>query len=790
MSDNHTHVHDADRTGSRMRGAAVRATPPVRLGEIRRWDFTCVTHSGDEIGEVAMALVTKLAAPAIRSEIIDRITLLDSVSAEPHRKLTLLSAPAGWGKTTLLAQWMRRAGDRRGFAWLTLDSSDNDPSRFWSCVIAALRKANPDVGALAVELLTLGSDHLQVVVPTLLNEVAAMDNPLVLVLDDYNTVANSVVHEQVAFVIERMPATLQLVIATRSDPHLPLARLRASGELLEIRTDDLRFQAEEAEHLLTDVLGLNLTEPEVRLLLRRTEGWASGLYLAALSLAGSSDSAAFLRTFAGDNRHIVDYLMAEVLDGQPPRRRSFLLRTSVLRRLGAALCDAVLNSTGSEFILAEIERENLFLVSLDDSRHWYRYHQLFAELLQAQLQYVEPELITGLHRRAATWFTAQGLTDEAVHHLSAAGDTAGLANLVAELWVAKFNRGRLSTVSGWIDLLPYESVLADPRLSVARAWIAVNFGHLDTAGSWIEAADAALASNPAGVGVIGAEFEVLRAVYDFKVGNIGSALRRARAAIIGDVSNAPLGRPSAYCIYGSALYFCGEIREAEGAYQRASGLAEEVSDHRARVYALGYLAVIAAEDDRLADAEAFVAEAASNSRDFASGEHFVGVMVSLLAAAIIADRRGDMAAARQAADMAVVSARQGAGILELAKALAVRADILDRAGDAAASMASRLEAAAALDGLPDARLAQRLLIPAARHPPRSGQIAAVPGEQLTGKELEVLRLLATGLSRREIGDRLYVSINTVKSHQRAVYRKLGVDSSAAAARRAAQLGVL
>jgi LuxR family maltose regulon positive regulatory protein len=603
-------------------------------------------------------------------------------------------------------------------------------------------------------------------------------------------VENPVVHEQVAFVIERMPATLRLVIATRSDPHLPLARLRASGELLEIRTGDLRFLAEEAEHLLTDVLGLNLTEPEVRLLFHRTEGWAAGLYLAALSLAGHSDSAAFLRTFAGDNRHIVDYLIAEVLDGQPPQRRSFLLRTSVLRRLGGALCDAVLQSTGSAAILAEIERENLFLTSLDDSRHWYRYHQLFAELLRVQLQYIEPERITTLHQRAATWFTTQGFTDDAVHHLSAAGDTAGLANLVAAQWAAEFNRGRLSTISGWIDLLPYESVSADPRLSVARAWIAVNFGHLDTAGSWIETTEAALASDPAHGDVIGAEFEVLRAVYDFKVGNVESALRRARAAITDDVSNVPLGRPGAYCIYGSALYFSGGIREAQTAYQRASRLAEEVSDHRARVYALGYLAVIAAEDDRLAEAEAFVARATGNSRDFAPGEHFVGVMVSLLAAAIIADRRGDMSAAREAADMAVVSARQGAGILELAKALVVYADILDRAGDAAAGGASRQEAAAALRGLSDAGLAQRLLTPTARHTQRSGQVAPVPGEQLTGKELEVLRLLATRLSRREIGDRLYVSINTVKSHQRAVYRKLDVDSRAAAVRRAGQLGLL
>jgi LuxR family maltose regulon positive regulatory protein len=241
-----------------------------------------------------------------------------------------------------------------------------------------------------------------------------------------------------------MPQTFQLVIATRSDPMLPLARLRARGELLELRAEELRFQVGEAADLLGGVLGLDLTDAQVQLLCRRTEGWAAGLHLAGLSLAGRTDAAAFINTFAGDNRHIVDYLMAEVLDGQPPELRDFLLRTSVLGRLCGELCDAVLQTSGSAAVLEKIERENLFVMPLDMSRHWYRYHQLFGELLRTELRRSEPDVVADLYRRAATWFETEGLIDEAERHLVAGGDIARSADLIAADWFDEFNGGGLS----------------------------------------------------------------------------------------------------------------------------------------------------------------------------------------------------------------------------------------------------------------------------------------------------------------------------------------------------------
>ncbi|HYX98701.1 MAG TPA: LuxR C-terminal-related transcriptional regulator, partial [Mycobacterium sp.] len=515
-------------------------------------------------------------------------------------------------------------------------------------------------------------------------------------------------------------------------------------------------------------------------------------YLAALSLAGRADTAAFIRTFAGDNRHIVDYLMAEVLDGQPPELRSFLLRTSVLGRLSGPLCDAMLQTSGSASVLEEIERENLFVVPLDTSRHWYRYHQLFGELLRTELRRTEPDLVADLHRRAATWFETEGLIDEAVRHLVAGGDIARSADLIAADWVNEFNGGGLSTVAALLDLLPEETVLQDPRLSVARAWIALSVGQLDDAADWIEAVETRSAADTVDGGAISAQVVVLRGLHSFKTAEVAAALETGRKAITLDLGEAPLGRSSAYCIYGSALYFSGSTHEAQAAFRRAVELAEKAGDRRARIYALGHLALISAERGQLADAECQIRRASGSSRDLADAEHLVDVMVSLATAELLRVR-GDAAAAVAAADTAVMSARHGGAILEVVKTLLVRAEIFEHFGDHQTAKAILEEADALVRGCAYAGIASTLTVSAER---RAG--AAVTsrnegcgvGEELTPKELEVLRLLATRLSRREIGARLYVSINTVKTHQRAVYRKLQVEHRSAAVSRARELGLL
>ncbi|WP_374022238.1 LuxR C-terminal-related transcriptional regulator [Mycobacterium sp. HNNTM2301] len=740
-----------------------------------------------EAGERAVLLATKLHVPAVRGQLVHRTGLLDALSAG-RGKLTVLSAPAGWGKTALVAQWVLGADEDQGFGWLSLDSSDNDPVWFWMYVIAALQKVSPGVGNRALELLQMGADPLLVALPSLLNELVTIDKQVVLILDDYHLVVSRAVHEQLTFVIDRMPTNFHLVVTTRSDPMLPLARLRASGDLLELRTDDLRFHATEVDQLLNDVLGLDLADAEIQLLCQRTEGWAAGLYLAALSLAGRTDAAAFIKTFAGDNRHIVDYLMAEVLDSQPPHLRSFMLRTSILGRLSGALCDAVLQATGSAAVLEEMERENLFLVPLDLTRRWYRYHQLFAELLRTELQRSEPDLVQDLHRRAAAWCEAEGLVDEALHHLVAGGDITASADLIAADWVVEFSGGGLSTVSRWLDLLAYETVSHDPRLGVARAWIALTLGHLDDAAGWIQTVETASETASADAGSIGAQVVVLRAFHSFKTGDIAAALEAGRRAITLDLDGAPLGQSGAYCVYGSALYFSGSPDEAQATFRRAVQLAEQAGDRRARIYALGYLALILAEQGKLADAEHQIRRASGSRRDLTQAEHFVDVMVSLATATVL-DLRGDAGAALDAADMAVASARQGGGVLEMAKALATRAAVLEHLGDYQTAQASQNEADALLRLRADAAISQTLRAESAGGTVALGHAGHL-GEELTAKELDVLRLLATRLSRREIGQRLYVSLNTVKTHQRAVYRKLGVEERSAAVKRARELGLL
>ncbi|WP_275080585.1 LuxR C-terminal-related transcriptional regulator [Mycolicibacterium goodii] len=742
--------------------------------------------------ERAVLLATKLHIPAIAGELVHRTALLDALSNSGRSRLILLSAPVGWGKTTLLSQWALGSDRDRRFAWLSLDSSDNDPVWFWMYVIAALRKISPGVGARAVELLTMGADPVQVVLPALLNDLGAVAHPIVLILDDYHMVVNRAVHEQVAFMVGRMPENLHMVLATRSDPPLPLARLRANGDLVEMRSADLRFGIAEADQLLNDILGLDLTEEDVHLLHRRTEGWAAALYLAALSLSGRDEAASFIRTFAGDNRHIVDYLMAEVLDCQPPQIRNFLLRTSVLRRFSGALCDAVLQSSDSASVLEDMERENLFLVPLDMSRHWYRYHHLFGELLRAELHRCEPEVVAGLHRRAAKWFESEGLVDEALRHLVAAGDVAESADLIVGDWVNEVNGGGLSTVSGWLDLLPEGTVTGDPRLSAIRAWVALNLGRFDDARMWIEAVEAGLADDTISHGGLGDQFVALREVYAFKTGDVATALEVARHATTLEFGEALQARSAAHVTYGAALYFSGSVDEARSALQQSVHLTERIGDRRHRVSALGYLGLIAAEAGELADAEHRIRQATGVGTDSTGSQHFIDVVVSV-AVAVVCHLRGERAAAADASQLAVGLARKGAGMLELAKALLVRSEILNDFGDRDTAAAHRSEAGEVLRRCANPPTVRAMIGGAG---PALGMAVAVrhdgytAAEELTPKELDVLRLLATRLSRRDIGQRLFVSLNTVKTHQRAIYRKLGVDNRTSAVDRGRELRLL
>ncbi|HSL81841.1 MAG TPA: helix-turn-helix transcriptional regulator, partial [Thermoanaerobaculia bacterium] len=418
--------------------------------------------------------------------------------------MTLISAPAGSGKTTLLTEWIGSSG--RGHAsagWLSLDESDNEPTTFWTYVIAALRTAAPEVGAGALDSLDEGQQPLPEAALTLLiNDLDALPGPITLVLDDYHVIHSPEVQAGVLFFVDHLPENVNLMIATRSDPALPLARMRSRRELIEVRASDLRFTSDEAGAYLSE-MGLALTRRELAVLEERTEGWIAALQLAALSLQSREDVASFIDGFAGSDRYIVDYLVEEVLQALPDEVRSFLLQTSILDRMNGPLCDAVTDRTGGKTMLERLDRANLFTVPLDDHRQWYRYHHLVAHVLHARLLDEQTGLELVLHRRASAWWERNGQQAEAIRHAFAGEDFGRAADLV-ELALPDLSRRRQEhTMREWLDAIPDELFETRPVLAIGYVGSRLVSGDLEgveirlrQAEQWVNGSGAEFGHNP------------------------------------------------------------------------------------------------------------------------------------------------------------------------------------------------------------------------------------------------------------------------------------------------------
>ena len=428
----------------------------------------------DSAGQTATAiplLETKLYIPSQRPGLVPRARLIERLDRGTERKLTLVSAPAGFGKTTLLAEWVAATGaDERPTAWVSLDQTDNDPSLFWGYFIAALRTVQSGVGASALSLLhSPQPPPIETLLGTLLNEVSAISHGFVLVLDDYHVIDTGPVHDGVTFLLDHLPPQMHVLIAGRADPPLPLSRLRGRGELDELRAADLRFTPDEAAAFLNEVMGLDLSADDVAALETRTEGWIAGLQLAALSMRGREDLPGFIRAFAGDDRYIVDYLVEEVLQRQPEGVRSFLMQTSILDRLSGPLCDAVTGQDNGRGMLEALERGNLFVVPLDDKRHWYRYHHLFADVLRAHSMQEQPDRVPALHRRASTWFEGRGMAAEAIEQARAGSDHEAVARLLVANFEEFERIAHYASISNWAASLPEEMIRKRPRLALMYA---------------------------------------------------------------------------------------------------------------------------------------------------------------------------------------------------------------------------------------------------------------------------------------------------------------------------------
>jgi LuxR family maltose regulon positive regulatory protein len=546
-----------------------------------------------------LILQTKLFKPTLRPSLITRSHLITQLNACLGQgaqgfaaRLTLVSAPAGFGKTTLIAEWLAQL-TMANCAWLSLDESDNDPVRFLSYLIAALQTAVPGIAQTAVNLLQSPEPPAAEAILTLLiNDISQSDRPIILALEDYHVITTPAVHQALAFLLDHLPPLLHLLITTRSDPPLPLSRLRAGRQMVEIRTNDLRFTLDEAGLFFNQVMGLRLSNEETAALEQRTGGWIAGLHLVALSLQGREDKAGFITSFTGNSRFIMDYLVDEVLQRRPPGTGQFLLQTAILDPLCASLCDAVTGQQDGQANLERLEEANLFITPLDDARTWYRYHPLFAEVLQARLQQDQRHHVPELLRRAVTWHAGQGMIDEAVRYALAGADFEEAAHLIERVAGSMLRRGASASLLRWLDAIPEEVIRARPRLCLARGWTYIMGPaiSLERADEWIQLAIAAAAGQLLDAD-LGGEVAALQAMIAAIWGEVRRSIELSRRALESLPADSPWRGVMAFCL-GSTLFLSGDVAAAADILEEALRLSQADGAHYIQLNAASFLADI------------------------------------------------------------------------------------------------------------------------------------------------------------------------------------------------------
>jgi LuxR family maltose regulon positive regulatory protein len=726
-------------------------------------------------------LVTKLHPPSVPAQTIARERLFARLRAGRGMRLSLVACPAGFGKSTLLAAWRELEARERPVAWVTIDEGDNDAVVLWSHVIEALGRACPGVAEAVPAEMVPAAPLLEVMLPRLVNELAEQ-REAALVLDDIHRLTSVASRESLAWFVDYMPATLQLLLSTRADPALPLGALRAHGQLLELRADDLRFTGEEADGFLNGRLGLDLAAADVDLLVTRTEGWPAGIYLAALSLAGKADKPGLVRAFDGTSAHVVDFLSSEVLGAYEPELQAFMLRTSVLERLCVPLCDTVLEGTGSAAALESLARSNLFLLPLDDQRRWFRFHHLFAQLLRVELERREPEVVQGLHRRAFEWHDAFGTTDEAIHHAVAAHAFAEAGSLIAETWVHYVNAGRTSSVLDWLLRFPEAVLGADARLLLVHAWISALRGSEDDMRDSLarlrRLGELEAGPLPDGFASLESSLCVLSAAFAW--GDVAASLEAGARSAELEGSESPW-RPVVTWSLGWGHYCNGELDLAERWLRETAALAPAADQWIVGTGAIADLSLIAGMRGRRAEQLRLATQAVEQAREHGLLEaREVGEVHTAHGVALGAQGRREEAL--PALEQGVFLRRLWGQPLDLVDGMIALAAATEGVGDHERAADLFHEAEEILACCPDTgALSQR--VAAVKHAVRVGR-PATGGEELSEREREVLALLSGGPSEREIGQELFLSFNTVHSHVKSVYRKLAVSSRAEAVARA------
>jgi LuxR family transcriptional regulator, maltose regulon positive regulatory protein len=632
-------------------------------------------------------LTTKLYIPRARPQVVARPRLMQRLNAGLGRRLTLVSAQAGFGKTTLLSNWARGDALAGRVAWLSLDAGDQDPTRFMSYLVAALQTVAPELGQdLTSAFRAPQPPPAEALLTSLINQIAALPNPLVLVLDDYHVIKAPPIHAALTLLLEHLPpwppagrpgGGLHLALATRADPPLPLARLRGRGQLTELRQADLRFTPDEAATFLNQVMHLDLAASDVVALERRTEGWITGLQLAALSMQGRDDVAGFVRAFAGSNRYVLDYLTEEVLGRQPPSIQSFLLETAILERLTGSLCDALTGRDDGAATLATLEQANLFLVPLDEQRQWYRYHRLFADLLRARLEAAYPKRAPELHRRASAWHEEQGAVDAAVSYAVAAADWPRVETLLKVHGLAMLMSGELSTLLRWLSALPEARVNDSARLSVLHAWALLLTGQMTAVEPHLTRAERLLADGATDkkVDPLSGEIAAIRAYAAVQMGDVARTVELAqRALALLDHEQQGIRGVVLFAL-GGAYMLQDEFAPAGEAMAQAAQVAHQGGNIHLAVPALNALAGIQAWQGRLSQARA-TAQRAIHMASGPSGRPspIAGGAVSALAE--LAYEANDLAAALDNAQQSLDLNRRWGNVDSLGSAYLTLAQVL------------------------------------------------------------------------------------------------------------------
>jgi LuxR family maltose regulon positive regulatory protein len=715
-------------------------------------------------------LATKLYIPSVHPNLVPRPRLIEQLNTGTSRKLTLISAPAGFGKSTLLSSWAAQI-DSGQIAWLSLDEGDSDFGRFFAYFIAALQTKDPDLGkGLVASMQSLPEDNQESILIALINEIATSQEKIILILDDYHVIETPAIDQALTFLIEHLPPQLRMVIASRIDPTLPLARLRARREMAEIRVNDLRFTLSETTDFLNHLKGFGLSNQDVRALGKRTEGWVAGLQLAALSiqsLENEREISEFVNRFTGSDRYIQDYLVDEVLRRQPTEIQEFLLRTAILARLSGPLCDRMRfglddpHGTPSQEILENLETANLFIIPLDNERCWYRYHHLFKDLVRHRLQTDFPELVPELHRRASIWHENEGDFERAFLHAQAADDTVRATDILERHWQDLLHLGEMNKLKRWLDKLEPGNTRKSAPLNMAYCWvhhlkgeISPIPGHLQAIRDiWQESDFLKTSKQPVQLAVIPSLVESMEAIVALDQKRIMDVKSHAQAAISlipDDPNPATHGH-----LYGVAGFRLGLAHVELGESEQAIAVFLEI------------LEILKNSSNFLGVAQTIL-QIVSLYQD--SGKTQAAINLCERYIDYFATHNWDNIPSIGTVYIVYAGLQADSGNFDIAREYLVKGQEVVKPirGPNISTLERRVQ-----EKFDQAIPANQLLV-----------------EPLSERELDVLRLIAQGLTNREISERLYLAIDTIKGHNRRLFGKLDVHNRTEAVNRARKLGLL